>query len=139
MHPPKRRGSDKRKIERPQKPGQPIRIHCRKWIGKPYHGSLGMPMRRRVGRPRSQPLVEFDWKTVEGEVEVEFLPEELEALRLLDFEELTQEEAAKEMGVSRGTIWRLQRSARHRLVQGLLRGNKIHIIVLGFEKGKQGE
>lgn len=112
-------------------PGKPIRIHCRRWMGGPHHGPMGIPMRRRVGRPRSQPTVEFNWKSIEGEVEVEFLPEELEALRLLDFEEMTQEEAAREMGVSRGTIWRLQRSARHRLIQGLLKGNKIHIIVLG--------
>ncbi len=95
---------------------------------------MGMPIRRRVGRPRSQPIVEFDWKSINGEVEVEFLPEELEALRLLDLEEMTQEEAAKEMGISRGTIWRLQRSARHRLIQGLLKGDKIRVIVLESEE-----
>ena len=39
-------------------------------------------------------------------------PDELEAFRLVDLEELTQEEAGARMGVSRGTIWRLLQRTR---------------------------
>lgn len=38
--------------------------------------------------------------------------DELEALRLVDYEGLMQEEAAARMGVSRGTVWRCLTSAR---------------------------
>ena len=39
-------------------------------------------------------------------------PAELEVLRLVDLEDLSQEEAGRKMGVSRGTVWRLLQSAR---------------------------
>ena len=44
---------------------------------------------------------------------------ELEALRLVDLEGLSQEEAGKKMGVSRGTVWRLLQSARKKTVQAI--------------------
>jgi hypothetical protein len=46
-------------------------------------------------------------------------PAELEVLRLVDLEELSQEEAGKKMGVSRGTVWRLLQSARKKSAQAL--------------------
>lgn len=46
-------------------------------------------------------------------------PAELEAFRLVDLEGLSQEEAGKKMGVSRGTIWRLLQSARKKSAQAL--------------------
>jgi predicted DNA-binding protein (UPF0251 family) len=46
-------------------------------------------------------------------------PAELEALRLVDLEGLSQEEAGKKMSVSRGTIWRLLQSARKKSAQAL--------------------
>jgi predicted DNA-binding protein (UPF0251 family) len=52
---------------------------------------------------------------------------ELEALRLVDFEGLSQEEAAREMGVSRGTVWRLLQSARYKVAQALSEGRAIQI------------
>ncbi len=42
--------------------------------------------------------------------------DELEALRLVDYLKLNQEEAAKKMGVSRGTVWRLLESGRKKIV-----------------------
>jgi len=48
------------------------------------------------------------------------LPDELEALRLVYLEGLTQEEAAKRMGVSRGTLWRSLSSGRKKLIQALV-------------------
>jgi len=46
--------------------------------------------------------------------------DELEALRLIDYQGLTQEEAAERMGISRGTVWRCLDSARKKVVAMLV-------------------
>lgn len=46
--------------------------------------------------------------------------DELEALRLCDKEGLTQEEAGKKMGVSRGTVQRLLSNAREKIARAFL-------------------
>jgi predicted DNA-binding protein (UPF0251 family) len=56
-------------------------------------------------------------------------PAEIEALRLVDLEGLSQEEAGKRMGVSRGTIWRLVQSARKKTVQALTEGRPLQIAI----------
>ena len=53
---------------------------------------------------------------------------ELEVLRLLDLENLSQEEAGERMGVSRGTIWRLQKRARTKVTQALIEGRRLEIV-----------
>lgn len=53
--------------------------------------------------------------------------EELEALRLVDLEHLTQEEAAIAMGVSRKTLWNDLKSAREKVVRALVNGWGIRI------------
>lgn len=53
--------------------------------------------------------------------------EEIEALRLVDLQGLSQEEAGLKMGVSRGTIWRLVQSARKKTAQALSEGRAIQI------------
>ncbi|QOJ79339.1 DUF134 domain-containing protein [Infirmifilum lucidum] len=55
-------------------------------------------------------------------------PDEVEALRLVYLEDLTQDEAAAKMGVSRGTLWRTVESARKKLVQALVEKRPIIII-----------
>ena len=50
---------------------------------------------------------------------IELTYPEYEALRLVDLEELTQEEAARKMNTSRGTIWRLLQSARKKIATAL--------------------
>jgi RNA polymerase sigma factor (sigma-70 family) len=52
---------------------------------------------------------------------------ELEALRLVDVEGLSQEEVGKKMGVSRGTIWRLLQEARRKTASALSEGRRIDI------------
>ena len=42
--------------------------------------------------------------------------DEVEALRLVDYLGLNQEEAANSMGVSRGTVWRCVDSGRRKLI-----------------------
>ena len=51
----------------------------------------------------------------------------LEVLRLVDLEDLSQEEAGERMGVSRGTIWRLLQEARREVTQALVEGRPIRI------------
>ncbi|MGQ9718514.1 MAG: DUF134 domain-containing protein [Nitrososphaerales archaeon] len=54
-------------------------------------------------------------------------PDEFEALRLVDYEGLLQEEAAQRMGISRGTIWRCLDSARRKVVTMLAEGRELLI------------
>jgi predicted DNA-binding protein (UPF0251 family) len=53
---------------------------------------------------------------------------ELEAFRLVDLEGLSQEEAGRRMGVSRGTIWRLVQNARSKTAQALSEGRPLSIV-----------
>jgi len=54
-------------------------------------------------------------------------PAELEALRLVDLEGLSQEGAGERMGVSRGTVWRLLQSARKKAAQALTESRPLFI------------
>lgn len=53
--------------------------------------------------------------------------EELESLRLTDFEGLDQDGAAKRMQVSRGTFQRILYAARHKVAEALVTGKTIII------------
>lgn len=53
--------------------------------------------------------------------------EELESIRLTDFEGLEQGEAAKRMGISRGTFQRILYEARHKVAEALVIGASIVI------------
>ncbi len=57
--------------------------------------------------------------------QVNFLPDELETIRLCDLENLTQEQAGIQMGVSRGTIQRIITSARKKIASALVNGEAI--------------
>jgi uncharacterized protein len=57
---------------------------------------------------------------------------ELEALRLVDMEGLSQEEAGQRMSISRGTIWRLVQSARKKTAQALTEGRPLQIAASQF-------
>ncbi len=50
---------------------------------------------------------------------------ELEVLRLVDLDGLTQEEAGQKMGVSRGTVWRILTEARKKVAKALAEGRPI--------------
>ncbi len=52
---------------------------------------------------------------------------ELEAIRLMDLEGLTQEEAAERMGISRRTFWNDLKSARVKVATALVKGMPIRI------------
>ena len=51
----------------------------------------------------------------------------MRALRLVDLEDLSQQEAGERMGVSRGTVWRLLQKARREVTQALVEGRSIKI------------
>jgi predicted DNA-binding protein (UPF0251 family) len=53
---------------------------------------------------------------------------EVEVLRLTDLEDLSQEEAGERMGVSRGTVWRLQKRARTKIALALTEGRRIELV-----------
>ena len=58
---------------------------------------------------------------------VELTVEEYEALRLMDYLGLNQEEAAAQMGVARSTVQQVYDTARRRLAQALVEGRRLHI------------
>ena len=70
-------------------------------------------------KPRGVPMVELE--------EVVLGLDELEALRLVDYESLSQEQAGEKMGVSRGTIGRLLEKGRRTVADALLHGHALRI------------
>lgn len=70
-------------------------------------------------KPRGVPMVELE--------EVVLGLDELEALRLVDYQSLSQEQAGEEMGVSRGTIGRLLEKGRRTVADALLHGHALRI------------
>jgi len=62
--------------------------------------------------------------------------DEFETLRICDLEGKKQIEAGEAMGVSRGTVQRLQVKARAKVVDALL-NQKILVLIDGFENPKK--
>jgi uncharacterized protein len=58
---------------------------------------------------------------------ITLLHEELEALRLVDLEGRYQEDAARQMNISRSTLQRMVSAARSKVVQALTEGSALHI------------
>ena len=73
----------------------------------------------RVFKPRSIPMSEL------AEIHIEL--DELEALRLCDLEGMDQEQAGQRMGVSRGTVQRLVKTGRAKVVEALVRSSALII------------
>lgn len=70
-------------------------------------------------KPRGIPLRMMD--------ESVFNMEEIEAIRLRDYEELQQEECAKRMNISRPTFHRVLKNARKKVADALINGKAIRI------------
>jgi len=70
--------------------------------------------------------------------------DELEAMRLCDFEGHDQQQAAQEMGISRGTIQRLLYSGRRKVIDALMHGKALafqespHVVVRGPGPRRRG-
>lgn len=80
---------------------------------------VGEAPRTDYFKPRGIPLAQLE--------EVKLTVEELESLRLVDLEGMYQEDAAREMGVSRQTIQRMITEARAKVVEALVSGKALRI------------
>jgi uncharacterized protein len=70
-------------------------------------------------KPRAIPLSSLE--------EVDLRLDELEVLKLCDYEELEQKEAAKKMKISQSTLQRILSSARRKIAEALIEGKAIKI------------
>lgn len=77
-------------------------------------------------KPRAVPLSELE--------EVDLRTDELEALRLCEFEKLEQIEAAKKMEISQSTLQRILSLAHYKITEALTKGKAIKIINIDEEK-----
>ena len=81
--------------------------------------SVAIPNPTRVDRLVPTPQTNPNFILIE--------PAEVEALRLVDLEGLSQEEAGQKMGISRGTVWRLVQTARRKVAAALTEGRTLVI------------
>ncbi|MBN1611927.1 MAG: DUF134 domain-containing protein [Polyangiaceae bacterium] len=81
--------------------------------------SVGHPPSVTYFKPRGVPMADL--------VEAVLALDELEALRLVDLEGLSHEQAADRMGVSRGTVGRLLERGRRVVVDALLHGKSLRM------------
>ena len=97
------------------------RNHCR-------HGYVGpgRPMKPRVLRGPSN-YSSFTPSSGIASEPIAIDPDEVEALRLVDYLGLNQEEAAQSMGVSRGTVWRCVDSGRRKLISMVIEGRPLSV------------
>lgn len=98
-----------------------------RWRGRPVMGP-GRPMKPRlIGiRPeasRFTPSYRAQDEPARQPVVITY--DELEALRLVDYQGLTQEKAAEKMMISRGTVWRCLDSARKKVATMLVEGREL--------------
>lgn len=70
-------------------------------------------------KPRGIPLRQLE--------EVQLSVDEMEALRLADLENMSQEDAGQQMGVSRATFGRIVQRARHLVAEALVAGKAIRV------------
>jgi uncharacterized protein len=70
-------------------------------------------------KPAGTPLKEIE--------EINLTLPEFEAIRLIDFEEISQEEAAKEMNISQPTLSRILKSGRKKISEAIIKGKAIKI------------
>jgi predicted DNA-binding protein (UPF0251 family) len=95
---------------------------------KPRH--CGCSAFVRAFKPTGSPMPQL--------AKLELAEDELEALRLCDLLGLTQEEAGKRMGVSRGTVQRTVKTARAKVAQALTEGMAL-ILAPPPESSEEGD
>ena len=115
--------------------------NAQKYISVTLHKTMGTTLsygrRHRRGRrgrfpkpvtiPQPMKIKKFIPQPTTNDKTIIIEPAELEALRLVDLEGFSQEEAGTKMGVSRGTIWRLVKSARRKVAQAITEGQSLAV------------
>ena len=86
-----------------------------------------MPRVTKCRRVCMEPTSRLFRSESSGNGKVVLCVEELESIRLTDFEGLEQGDAAKRMEVSRGTFQRILYEARHKVAEALVKGATIVI------------
>lgn len=81
---------------------------CRRICGRPAHSCF---------KPNGVPMNKLE--------KIELLSEEFEALRLADHENLSQQDSADQMGVSRQTFGNIISRARFKIAKCLVEGNAL--------------
>jgi len=82
-------------------------------------------------KPRGIPLFKLE--------EVSLHMDEVEALRLADYEGLYHEDAAQKMKISRATFGRILDQARRKVAEALLKGKALRIEININQKGESHE
>lgn len=80
-------------------------------------------------KPRAIPLSQLEEMCLEQD--------EVEALRLADYEGLYHEQAAAKMEVSRATFGRIVGSARHKVAEAIMKGMALRIETRSNNNGKE--
>lgn len=70
-------------------------------------------------KPRGIPMIELEETVLEKD--------ELEAIKLADFDNLSHEEGAAKMKISRATFGRILKSGRNKVAESILKGKAIKI------------
>ena len=103
-----------------------------RWRGGWRRGGPGRP---GPGRPFSDLFLSYTPRVKEfvprpclNPHPIELTYPEYEAVRLIDFEGLNQEDAGEKMKTSRGTIWRLIQSGRKKIAQALTESRPLIVI-----------
>lgn len=84
-----------------------------------------MPRRTKCRRVCVEPISKLFKVDTKCSEEVSLCIEEIESIRLIDFEGLEQQEAAERMEVSRGTLQRILYEARKKIAEALIQGKNI--------------
>jgi len=97
-----------------------------RWRRRRRHGKVGRPPKPIA--ITSNPTTEKFEPTPQKSLDPIYLETaEVEALKLIDLEKLSFEEAGLRMRISRNTVWRLVESAREKLVKAIFEGREIII------------
>jgi predicted DNA-binding protein (UPF0251 family) len=111
---------------------------CPCWCKRRRRGLAG-----RIPKPiiaSTLPVIESFKPSPALEVEPVYLDlAEVEALKLIELEKFSCEEAGRRMNVSRNTVWRLVEGAREKLAKAIIEGRSIIILKEGVLPEEQSE
>jgi len=96
------------------------------WRRRRRHGKVGKPPKPVAVTSTNLPE-KFEPAPKKSSEPIILESAEIEALKLVELDKLTFEEATEKMGVSRNTVWRLAKKAREKLARAIIEGREILI------------